>query len=95
MKEAPKIYIIKKITDHNGNDKLYGKYPTRIGRRFAFGLGDPSPNMNMAICYRPRKYDDYAGTLYTSAVLKVIHHDEELIVKTKNSIYYFAEENEM
>ncbi len=94
MKETPKIYIIKRITDHAGNDKTEGRYPLRIGRRFAFGLGEPSHGMIMAICYRPRQNDDYSGTLHTSVVQKVAHNGDELIVTTKNSIYYFQEEKE-
>lgn len=94
LKEAPKIYIITKITDHNGNDKTEGRYPLRIGRRFAFGLGEPARNMVMAICYRPRQNDDYSGTLHTSVVQKVIHDGDKIIVTTKNSIYYFQEEKE-
>lgn len=92
MKESPKIYIIKKITDHNGNDKVEGRYPLRIGRRLAFGLGEPSPNMIMAICYRPCKNDDYSGTLHTSIVQKVQRIEHGMIVTTKNSIYHFEEE---
>lgn len=92
MKEAPKIYIIKKITDLNENDRTDGRYPLRIGRRFAFGLGEPSPNMIMAICYRPRQSDDYSGTLHTSIVQKVQRTETQMIVTTKNSIYYFEEE---
>lgn len=94
MKEAPKIYIITKITDHDGNDKTEGRYPLRIGRRFAFGLGDPSPNMIMAICYRPRQNDNYSGTLRTSVVQKIIRNEDKIIVTTKNSIYHFQEEKE-
>ncbi len=92
MKESPKIYIIKKITDHNGNDRTDGRYPLRIGRRCAFGLGDPSPNMIMAICYRPRQSDDYSGTLHTSVVQKIQRMEDGIIVTTKNSIYHFVEE---
>lgn len=92
VKEAPKIYIITKITDLNGNDRIDGRYPLRIGRRCAFGLGEPSPNMIMAICYRPRQNDDYAGTLRTSIVKKVQHIENGIIVTTQNSIYYFKEE---
>lgn len=109
MKETPKIYIIKQITDHNGKAREDGRYPLRIGRRFAFGLGEPSPSMVMAICYRPRQNDDYSGTLRTSIVQKVERIEEGtvvmtnkdkififckdgMIVTTKNSIYYFQEE---
>lgn len=92
MKEAPRIYIITKITDLNGNDRTDGRYPLRIGRRFAFGLGEPSLNMVMAICYRPRRNDNYAGTLRTSEVKKIQHTEKGMIVTTQNSIYYFEEE---
>lgn len=94
LKEPIKIYIITKITDHDGNDKTEGRYPLRIGRRFAFGLGEPSPNMIMSICYRPRQNDEYSGTLRTSVVQKVVHDGDKIIVTTKNSIYYFQEEKE-
>lgn len=92
MKEMPKIYIITKITDLSGNDRIDGRYPLRIGRRFAFGLGEPHPFTSMAICYRPRQNDNYTGTLRTSTVQKITRNEKELIVKTQNSIYYFKEE---
>lgn len=92
MKEAPKIYIITKITYHNGNDRVDGRYPLRIGRRCAFGLGEPSPNMIMAICYRPRQNDNYTGTLHTSIVQKIQRIEHRIIVTTKNSVYHFEEE---
>lgn len=92
MKETPKIYLITKITDLEGNDRVDGRYPLRIGRRCAFGLGEPSPNMIMAICYRPRQSDDYAGTLHTSVVQKIQRIENGIIVTTKNSVYHFKEE---
>lgn len=92
VKETPKIYLITKITDLEGNDRVDGRYPLRIGRRCAFGLGEPSPNMIMAICYRPRQNDEYSGTLHTSIVQKIQRIEDGIIVTTKNSIYHFEEE---
>ncbi len=87
-------YKIKRITDLYGNDRTDGRYPLRIGRRFSFGLGDPMLTCQMSICYRPYSNDDYKGTLRTTTVTKIDEINDEMIVKTFNSIYYFKKINE-
>lgn len=91
MSKKLKFYIITKITDLQGNDRKNGRYPLRIGRRCAFRLGFPSKFMKMAVCYRPRREEDYSGTLYTSEVEGVEEKEDKLIVTTQNSIYHFQE----
>lgn len=91
MREVVKMYIITKITDLMGNNRVDGRYPLRIGRKFAFGLGKPSLFCQMAICYRPRQEDTYQGTLYTSTVGKIEDKGNMMIVTTQNSVYYFQE----
>lgn len=89
MKET-QMYIITKITDLKGNDRKDGRYPLRINRRFTFGLGEPMLGCKMSICYRPYRNQDYKGTLRTSIVTKIQVEEDQLIVTTENSIYYFT-----
>lgn len=84
------LHTIKRITDLDGNDRLDGRYPIRIGRRGKLilnGCGYP-----MVVEYHPRENEDYKGYLRTSIVEDIEFEHGITKITTLNSIYYFEEE---
>ena len=91
-KEAEETYRIVKITNKEGHDRIDGRYPMRIGR----------------LCKRPVKCDenrlflyylenadgsDYSGKIFKTSTIESIRETEnQMIVETRNSIYYFQKE---
>jgi len=88
-----KLYTITRITDTNGNDRLDGRYPIRIGRRGKLilnGIG-----YMMIFDYRARENEDYQGYLKTSIVInqEIVSENgvNTIKVTTLNSIYYLQQ----
>lgn len=84
------LYEIDKITDTEGNDRLDGRYPLRIGRRFEF-FRPIVRGVPMILEYNPRDGEDYCGTLRTSTVqdIQIDNDDHSYKITTINTIYYF------
>jgi hypothetical protein len=83
------LHTIKKITDLEGNDRLDGRYPLRIGRRGRLLLN--GCGCSMAFEYYPRGNENYKGYLQTSTVTDLEAANYITKVTTRNSIYYFEE----
>ena len=91
-KEIEDTYRIIKITDKEGNDKSDGRYPIRIGRLCKKPLKD---DLDRLFIYYLENADgsDYSGkVLRTSRIENISEIEDQMIVETINSIYYFKKE---
>ncbi len=85
-----KIYKIVKITHPNGEDRLDGRYPLRIGRKFRFYMNQVEIGNYAVLEYTPDYDDKYIGYLTTSMVRELRLDDNgNGVLITRNSLYYF------
>lgn len=85
-------YIITKITDLSGIDRIDGRYPLRIERI----CKKPKVINNRLFLYYLKNADgsDYSGKVYmTSKINTYQKTKDKIVVVTENSIYYFDKIN--
>lgn len=87
------MYRIERITDRDGNDRIDGRYPRRIGcvvEEYQIALSHP-----MLLDYiRDNEGNEKMGCLRTSVVEGYSKSFNDLKVYTSNSIYYLKEIDE-
>ena len=87
----PIVYMIEKITDRNGNERIDGRYPSRIGSYFIF-QSKPMVGKCMLLGYVDwPSMIPIRGILRTSTVKEIWTWDKGSALKigTVNSIYHF------
>ena len=82
---------IKDITYVKTNEtRTDGRYPIRIGSEVNFAFYEPTIGDVMYLDYvKDNEGNPKEGLLRTSTVHDVTETETEIIVKTRNSIYYF------
>lgn len=82
---------IKNITHAETNEtRTDGRYPIRIGSEVNFAFYEPTVGDVMYLEYvKDNEGNPKEGVIRTSIVYDVKRIENEIIVKTKNSIYYF------
>lgn len=80
------MYKITKITDRDGNDRLDGRYPIRIG---CIGdVGFLKKGYPLLFEYSlDAKGNEKTGTLKTSAVVRIEIEARHSVLTTLNSVY--------
>lgn len=81
--------IIKNITYANGKTRIDGRYPIRIGSKVKLAY-----QLTKGVCMLLEYIEDNqgnpkSGQLRTSSIQDFTETEGEIIVITKNSIYYF------
>lgn len=86
------LYRITSITDLDGNDRLDGRYPLRIGRTFRF-CQPPKVGSCLFIAYEKNADGSpYPGIFRTSRVSHLFFDNDSIVATTYNSIYTFEKE---
>lgn len=82
---------IKNITYVETNEtRTDGRYPIRIGSEVNFAFYEPFIGDVMYLEYvKDNEGNPKEGVIRTSIVYDVKRTENEIVVKTKNSIYYF------
>lgn len=82
---------IKNITYVETNEtRTDGRYPIRIGSEVEFAFYEPTVGDVMYLEYiKDNEGNPKEGMLRTSNVRSIEETESEIIVETKNSIYYF------
>lgn len=86
-----KLYEITNITDRDGITRSDSRHSERIGSKVTFFF-PLSENATMLLEYKSDAYNKPKdGMLRTSIVEKIKIDGKNIIVTTRNSIYYFKE----
>lgn len=82
---------IKNITYVETNEtRTDGRYPIRIGSEVNFAFYEPTIGNVMCLEYiKDNEGNPKEGMIRTSIIHDIKETENEIIVKTKNSIYYF------
>lgn len=82
---------IKNITYVETNEtRTDGRYPIRIGSEVNFAFYEPTIGDVMYLEYiKDNEGNPKEGVLRTSMFYNINRTENEIVVKTKNSIYYF------
>ena len=82
---------IKNITYVDTNEtRTDGRYPLRIGSEVEFAIYKPTVGEVAWLGYiADNEGNPKSGYLRTSTVNDIIETDTEIVIKTRNSIYYF------
>ena len=83
------MYIIKDIAHKNGQTRLDGRYPSRIGStiRFPYPIKIGSPMLLEYVMDSAGK--EKSGYLRTSNIVEISAVKDDIVVETENSIYKF------
>ena len=83
-----KIKDIKHV--ETGETRTDGRYPLRIGSEVEFFNCEPTVGLVMILHYLKDNHGNHKdGYLRTSSVCSVHETEGEIIVKTRNSAYFF------
>ena len=82
---------IKNITYAETNEtRTDGRYPIRIGSEVNFAFYEPTVGNVMYLEYvKDNEGNPKEGVIRTSNIYNIEETDNEIIVETRNSIYYF------
>ena len=84
--------IIKNITYANGETRTDGRYPLRIGSKVKFAYYLTKGACMLLDYIEDNQSNPKSGQLRTSSIQDIKETEDEIIVTTRNSIYYFEKE---
>lgn len=84
--------IIKNITYANGETRIDGRYPLRIGSKVKFAYYLTKGACMLLDYIEDNHGNPKSGQLRTSSVQDFKETENEIIVTTRNSSYYFEKE---
>lgn len=82
---------IKNITYAEANEtRTDGRYPIRIGSEVNFAFYEPTVGDVMYLEYvKDNEGNPKEGIIRTSNICNIEETDNEIVIETRNSIYYF------
>lgn len=83
---------IKNITYANGETRTDGRYPLRIGSKVKFAYYLAKGACMLLDYIEDNQGNPKSGQLRTSSVQDFKEIEDEIVVTTRNSIYYFEKE---